>query len=209
MVKYRLEFYYTLSMATRPTSKNPRRRKNHLVTDQAQRAALASPARVEVIEHLCVIGPASVRELADRIGVSPHALHYHVRRLRDVGLLVAAGSRKSGPRDEALYDIVADRIEIAVDAGAGAAAEARTVRTILRRAERDFTAVATTAPERLEADEGRASRARARLSKGARKQVIRHLEAIDGIFADQIRRDHPPQAHTEPFTLTVVFVPEV
>lgn len=180
-----------------------------MVEDDAQRAALTSPVRLELIEHLAAIGPASVRDLAARVGSTTHALHYHVRQLRDVGLLVPAGSRRSGARDETLYDLIAERIEISMDSSHGAQAGIKTARTILRKAERDFTAIAEAAPERLEAGDGMACRARARLSRGAHKEVLQHLAAIDRIFQRELKREHPPQARTEAFTMTVVFVPEV
>ena len=96
-----------------------------------------------------------------------------------------------------------------MDTDEGAEAGVKTIRTILRRAERDFRAIAEAAPERLEAGDGIACRARARLSRGAHKEVLRHIAAIERIFNQELRREHPPQARTENFTMTMVFVPEV
>ena len=75
-----------------------KRKKTHLVEDEAQRDALTSPVRQEILEHLVQIGPSSVRDLADRLERTPHALHYHVRRLLEVGLIAHTGSSKSGRR---------------------------------------------------------------------------------------------------------------
>lgn len=188
----------------------PARRKTHLLEEAAQREALTSPVRLELIEHLGQVGPASVRTLAERMDRSPHALHYHVRRLVEVGLVVQTGTARSGRRDEALFDVVADRFELPIEPHGGAVfeSELRTVRAVLRRAERDFTALAETAPERLGGGDGFTGRLRARLSRRGRDDVMRHLRAIQRVFADELRRDHPPQTHLETYTLTTVFLPE-
>jgi DNA-binding transcriptional ArsR family regulator len=186
----------------------PGRRRSLQIKDDTQRAALRSPVRIEILEHLALMGPASVRDLADRMGSSPHALHYHVRQLRDVGLLRVTGSRKSGSRDEALYDAVADRLEISADGEGGGESVGHAARSILRRAERKFAAVADTAPERLEAGDGFAGLSRARISKTAHKEVVRHIKAIEAIFAEEFRREPPPQARTEMYGFTYVLCPE-
>jgi predicted transcriptional regulator len=182
------------------------RRKKLVITDEAQRAAMTSPARLEILEHLGLVGPATVRDLAERMERSPHALHYHVRRLVEVGLMVQTGSRKSGPRDQAVYDVVADRLEVDVDDdGLGT----KTMRSMLRCVEREFEAVAATDPDRLGGKDGFTGRLRARLSIGARNDVMRHLQEIQRIFEREFRREHPPQARVETYNLTAVFLPDV
>ncbi|MHC5114069.1 MAG: HVO_A0114 family putative DNA-binding protein [Planctomycetota bacterium] len=185
------------------------RRKNLILEDEAQQTAMTSPVRLEILEHLCVIGPATVRDIAARMDRTPHATHYHVRRLAEAGLIEQTSTRKSGPRDEALYDVVAERYEFAEtpDEGIGAH-ERQTVRAVLRRAERDFTALADTDPERLGGREGFTGRMRARLSTGARDDVMKHVRAIQRIFTEEFRRDHPPQARVETYTCTIVVLPE-
>lgn len=192
-----------------------RRRKSMRISDPDQRAAMTSPLRLEIIEHLGAIGPASVRDLAERMQRSTHALHYHVRLLEEIGLIKRTGTRKSGPRDEALYDVAANRFELAPsrpetrerDADAELP-EARTVRAILRKAEREFIEALVDDPARLERDGCFAGRLRARLSATARREVERHLAAIQRIFADELRRDHPPQSRLETCTLTAVYLQE-
>ena len=183
------------------------RKSVHIVTDAAQHSALASPIRLEVLEHLGDIGPTSVRDLAKRMDRSPHALHYHMRCLTEVGLVVQAGTRKSGSRDEAVFDVIADLIEVDFESDGSFNAELKAVRAILRRAERDFTAQAAVNPERLGGNDGYAGRLRGRLSRSARDDVMRHLRAIQRIFTEE-RRDHPPQARVETYTMTTVFLPE-
>src|SRR5262249_61997666 len=69
-------------------------------TDQL--AALASPARVELIDVLTRLGKASLAELAQALGRPADGLYYHVRALEKVGLVKASGSRKVAGRTERL-----------------------------------------------------------------------------------------------------------
>jgi predicted transcriptional regulator len=175
-----------------------------------QREALTSPLRLELLEHLAVIGPASVRGLAARMGRTPHALHYHVRLMERAGLLRRTGTVKSGPRDEALYDVVADRYEIDRPSAAreGEAPEARTMRAVLRRAEREFMEALNSGRVGFHGSGCFGGRLRARLSAKARQDVARHLAAIQRIFADELRHDHPPRARPETCTFTAVYLEE-
>jgi DNA-binding Lrp family transcriptional regulator len=186
------------------------RRKNLIIEDPARQAALTSPVRLELLEHLGVIGPASVRDLATRMERTTHALHYHVRQLVAAGVIEQTGSRKSGPRDEALYDVVAERFEVAVDTRrrADERPQVKLARAVLRRADRDYAALAASDPERLDADDVYAGRLRGRLSARARADVIKHIRAIERIFVEELRREHPPQARLEVVTATIAVLPE-
>jgi DNA-binding transcriptional ArsR family regulator len=75
------------------------------IRDRAQLEALASPARQEVVDGLQAIGPCSIAALAESLGRAPDSLYYHVRKLEKVGLVVARGTRDTGRREEALYDV--------------------------------------------------------------------------------------------------------
>ena len=164
----------------------------------------------EILEHFVATGPASVRALAARMGRSPHALHYHVRLMEGAGLLRRTGTVKSGPRDEALYDVVAEQYALdAPPAGRrGDAPEARTIRAVLRRAEREFAEALVSGRARSHRDAHFAGRLRARLSAKARRDVGRHLAAIQRIFAQELRREHPPGSAPETCSFTAVYLQE-
>lgn len=181
-----------------------------LIDTPARREAMASPLRLELLEHLGALGQATVKELAARMGKSPQALHYHVRLLTGTGILRIIDTRKSGPRDQAVYDLAAERYEVMLKDATDPAdfAPARVVRAVLRSAERDYESMAAADPARLEADDVFAGRMRSRLSVAGRKKVMKHINAIQRIFADEFRRDHPPQAKVETYTLTCAFLPE-
>jgi DNA-binding transcriptional ArsR family regulator len=85
--------------------KNAADRPLHPIRDRAQVEVLASPVRQEVADGLQAIGPCSIAALAELLGRAPDSLYYHVRKLEKAGLVVARGTRDTGRRAEALYDV--------------------------------------------------------------------------------------------------------
>ena len=182
--------------------------KTYVVRRADQRAALTSPVRLEILEHFLVAAPASVDEVAARMGRVPDSLYYHVRLLVKVGLLRPAGSRKSGKRDKALYAPVAPRIELQSPAGSGSATES-TVKTMAashRMAEREMRAALEGGRCRVEGRSRNffAGRMRSDLSPAALAEVNRHIKAIENIFARDFKT--PPKNGT-PCSWTVALLP--
>jgi predicted transcriptional regulator len=66
-------------------------------------SALASFARIEIIDVLAQMGTVSVAELAATLGRAADTLYYHLRILQKAGLVVDCGSRVTQGRSEALY----------------------------------------------------------------------------------------------------------
>jgi DNA-binding transcriptional ArsR family regulator len=85
-------------------------RTRHLTSPSAI-AAIASPARQELLGALGD-GPASVRELAARLGRSRQALHHHIAALVSAGLVRASGTRGRGVRKEQVYALEGERIAV-------------------------------------------------------------------------------------------------
>jgi DNA-binding transcriptional ArsR family regulator len=52
-------------------------------------------------------GPYSVVELAALTGRAPDSLYFHIRKLLKLGLLREVAVRRSGRRDETVYDVSA------------------------------------------------------------------------------------------------------
>jgi DNA-binding transcriptional ArsR family regulator len=95
----------------------PRASRRHVVTDPKQLAALASPARQEIVDVLARMGDASVAEVAAALGRPADGLYYHLKALLRVGLVVEAGSRRRQARGEALYRTVAEEVMLRYDIG--------------------------------------------------------------------------------------------
>jgi DNA-binding transcriptional ArsR family regulator len=77
-----------------------------------QVSAIGSPLRREMLEILGRFGPASVAEVAKRIGIAPTALHYHAKVLLQAKLIFAVEVRQVRARQETVYDRAADEFVI-------------------------------------------------------------------------------------------------
>ena len=139
-----------------------------------QREALTSPLRLEILGQFTGPKPLSVRDLAERMGRTPHSIYYHVHLMARIGLLREVGRREGGSRSEALYQPARDEVALdAADPGAGRAIR-RTMAAAFRMAERDLEAALESAPcdPRL-----LGMRGHFRATPSVLRQVRRHLEA--------------------------------
>jgi DNA-binding transcriptional ArsR family regulator len=57
------------------------------ITDPRAMRALAHPARIAILQHLQIEGPATATECAEVAGLSPSACSYHLRALASHGLV--------------------------------------------------------------------------------------------------------------------------
>lgn len=172
--------------------KNARNRRVHPIRDPRQIEVLGSPARQEVLDGLQAVGPCSIAELAESLGRAPDSLYYHIRKLEQVGLVVTSGTRRSGARQETLYD-TPGRMTIDHEPSTKRERERlmRLVSGVLRIAERDC---------RSALDEGRAvyrpgpsrntwgGRVKGWLTPAERGELLGHLEAISDLIARGRRR---------------------
>ena len=113
-----------------------------VVSRPGQLAALASPARQEIVDVLARMGTASVAELAATLGRPADGLYYHVRALQRAGLVVAAASQAGeGRRGQARFRTVAPEIALryAPGPGAGTRPVRAIVSSMLRLGIRDFS----------------------------------------------------------------------
>ena len=76
-----------------------------LIDNPRQIAALASPARQEVVDAAVASGAFTIAQLARRLGRPADALYFHVRHLERVGLLRRVGERGNGRERAAVYDL--------------------------------------------------------------------------------------------------------
>src|SRR6185503_268846 len=101
---------------------------------------VAHPLRLEIIERLQVDGADSIKGLARKLDRRANALTYHVRLLEKAGVIVRAGSRKAGRRDEVVYALGGERVAIAANTRSRPMQRAttRTASAVLRMAEREI-----------------------------------------------------------------------
>jgi transposase-like protein len=98
--------------------------------------------RLELVEQFQRGGPASIPELARRMGRPADSLYFHARRLLRIGVLVEQERRPTGRRPESVFALAARAIGVdprdRSPAAAGAAR--RGARAVLRLASRQFEA---------------------------------------------------------------------
>jgi DNA-binding transcriptional ArsR family regulator len=88
------------------------RRRSFVVQTRKQFAALASSARQEIIDVLSQMGAVSVGELAATLGRPADSLYYHLRVLKEAGLVLGAGYRGEGIHRTELIRTVSPEIEL-------------------------------------------------------------------------------------------------
>lgn len=117
-------------------------RKTHRVSKRKELEVLASPARLELLGLFEAKRELSVQEMAAELGKPVASLYFHVHKLVDAGLLVERGQRGDGRRAQTTYAAIAERVELPLHPASRASREAaaKTVRAILRQAEREFAA---------------------------------------------------------------------
>lgn len=118
----------------RAKTRPPRR---YVVSRSDQLAALASPARQEIVDVLSRMGTVSAAEIAGALGRPADGLYYHLRTLTRAGLVVTAGKRVRAAREEALYRTVAPEVMLRHEAGTARRVGA-IVGAMLRLGARDF-----------------------------------------------------------------------
>lgn len=79
------------------------------IEDIAVLEALNSTFRLQILYQAAE--PATVREMAERLGVPVTRLYYHVNALESVGVIRVVATRKSGARVPRVYQAVANRLQ--------------------------------------------------------------------------------------------------
>jgi hypothetical protein len=80
-------------------------RGTYYVTELKQLLVLATPGREDIIDAVAILGPSTVPDLAQFLGRSRNALYYHVRALRDSGLLLESEMQRDGVKKTLQYDL--------------------------------------------------------------------------------------------------------
>ena len=79
--------------------------KPYYVETTKQLLAMGTPGREEIVDAVGAIGPCSVPEIARFVGRPRNALYYHIRELRDCGLLIESKVQRDGVKTTSLYDV--------------------------------------------------------------------------------------------------------
>jgi DNA-binding transcriptional ArsR family regulator len=90
-----------------------------IVHDKKQLTALTSSARQEIVDVLSQMGTVSVGELGATLGRPADALYYHLRVLKQAGLVLSAGYRGQGVHKEELIRTVSSELQLQYQPGKG------------------------------------------------------------------------------------------
>lgn len=89
----------------------PRPPIHHLANPKAW-SVIVAPVRLEIVEAMRMVAPCSIAELAESLDRPADTLYRHIEKLKRVGVVVEAGTRRAGRRVEQVYDLVADDFRI-------------------------------------------------------------------------------------------------
>jgi len=108
----------------------------------AQRAALSSALRIELVSLFGGSEELSVSDMAARTGRRATSLYHHLTILEDAGILREAGTRPKGKRFETVYGLVDSMVELELDNEDETARDqlSKTMATVFRKTGRDFAA---------------------------------------------------------------------
>lgn len=82
-----------------------------LIKDPTALKVFYDPRRFRIIRAL--MKPRAVRELAGKLGTSPHSLYHHLRALERHGFITVAAHRTSGNHVERIYGLASRRFALA------------------------------------------------------------------------------------------------
>jgi AcrR family transcriptional regulator len=185
--------------------------KTYRVQRPDQRQALSSAIRLEILGAFTNVGGMSIGDVAERLGKRAGSLYYHFGLLEKAGLLRRVGERPAGKKPEALFEPVADRIEIDAPSEDAAAVEStlKTMASAFRMAERDLD---TGLREGTARTSGRyrnfvAYRMHMRLNKKTLAEINGHLRALEELIAREARRKQVPKDADQYCSLTLALLP--
>jgi len=151
------------------------------IDNKEQRAAVASPLRIEIMGLFVSADPLAISDMAALMNRSAGSLYHHVRILEQAGILKQTGTRPKGKRHEALYLPTAHRFEYDTSGDEDAITSAvKLTATGFRMAERDLEAALRSDSRPMEGPDPDfiAFRLHARASPELLAKVNKHLNAV-------------------------------
>lgn len=180
--------------------------------------ALASPARIEVVEVMQIRGPATVAEISAQLGRAPDSLYHHLKQLEKAGIVERQGTKKSGGRSGAVYALC-DR-QVGAESNDESTTDERAAMAdlggaILRLTERDMRSALTDDWTPSTEFEGMAEfpfvqRTKAWLSPDEAKQLTAKVEELLNFMREHAVRKEGEESSAVPsrlFALTQVLSP--
>ena len=152
------------------------------IENKGQRAAVASPLRLEILGLFISADPLAISDMAALMNRAAGSLYHHVRILEEAGILKQTGTRPKGKRHEALYLPTASRFEYDTSSGDedAIASAVKLMATGFRMAERDLEAALQSDNRPMEGPEPDfyAFRLHLRASPELLAKINKHMNAV-------------------------------
>jgi DNA-binding transcriptional ArsR family regulator len=174
----------------------------YVVRNERQLAALASSARQEIIDVLSQMGTVSVAELASALGRPADSLYYHLKVLKEIGLVVAAGNREHGNRKEELLRAVSSDLRLQYDIGRERRKITAIASSMLRLGIRDFRSSIQSSKVKLSGP-GRELWALRKTGWLTSQEIGRVNQRIEGLANDVSK----PRGRGRLYAITVLLTP--
>ena len=185
--------------------------KSATAESRAQRNALTSPIRLEILGLFMGTGPLSISDMARKMGRKAGSLYHHVGLLEQAGILRRAGTRPKGKRFETLFEPVAEKFTM--EAGQGDVdADAQAVQAIksaFRMTLRDFEA-ALGNPESVQEGPDRnmlVTRIHMCASPGLLAKLNEHFDALNDILQAEAALQGDAKPEGQYISLTLALLP--
>jgi hypothetical protein len=180
---------------------NDRMDQPYIARSLKQLIAIATPGRDNVIDAVDVLGPSTVTQLAEFIGCSRNGLYYHIRALRDCGLLIETTQSGKGSRDTAVYDLPGRPLIVQFELSSKRARNAVIALglTRLRAAGRSFTRACSSADAVTEGPRRNlwATRRLGRLSEAELEEANELLVKLYELFRPEPQQNKTPRKQYE------------
>lgn len=181
------------------------------VNDSAQRNALASPLRLEILGLFTNLEPLAIADMAQLMGRTAGSLYHHVGLLEKAGLLKRTGTRPKGKRHEALFQVVARRIELDASSGHEDVVDhaVKTMASAFRMVEKDLAAALVSDKSVMEGPHRNmfATRMHMRISPKNLARINKHLKAIEDLLSTEGAKTPKPTPADQHISLTLALLP--
>jgi DNA-binding transcriptional ArsR family regulator len=181
------------------------------IEGKAQRAAVASPLRLEILGLFISADPMSISDMAALMNRSAGSLYHHVRILEEAGFLKQTGTRPKGKRHEALYLPTASRFEYDTSSGDEdvIASAVKVMATSFRMAERDLDAALRSDDRPMEGPEPDfyAFRVHLRASPKLLTEINKHMTAVMDLLTPDDKTSSKFGPDDQHVSLTLALLP--
>jgi len=181
------------------------------IEGKVQRAAVASPLRLEILGLFISAEPLAISDMAALMNRTAGSLYHHVGILEEAGFLKQTGTRPKGKRHEALYLPTASRFEYDTSSGEEdvIASAVKVMATGFRMAERDLEAALRSDNRPMEGPDPDfyAFRLHMRASPELLAEINKHMTAVMDLLTPDEKTSSKIGPDDQHVSLTLALLP--